>query len=72
MAPDSGTGGDTDGETDGDSDIDLGTDAAPEPWNADEVAPLRGLDAESFVPKGMLNAYRESERGPAPAPEEVA
>ena len=32
----------------------------------DDVARLRGLDAEDFVPKGMLAAYRESERGPAP------
>jgi small subunit ribosomal protein S5 len=38
----------------------------------DEVARLRGLDAESFVPKGMLAAYQESERGPAPDPVEVA
>jgi small subunit ribosomal protein S5 len=38
----------------------------------DEVARLRGLDAESFVPKGMLAAYQESERGPAPEPVEVA
>src|SRR6478609_7763473 len=30
----------------------------------DEVARLRGLDAEEFVPKGMLEAYNESERGP--------
>ena len=30
-------------------------------------------DADDFVPKGMLNAYRESERGPqAHVPEEVA
>ncbi len=39
----------------------------------DEVARLRGLDADSFVPKGMLAAYQESERGPqVQAPEEVA
>ena len=38
----------------------------------DEVARLRGLDPESFVPKGMLAAYRESERGPLPEPTEVA
>ena len=38
----------------------------------DEVARLRGLDAEEFVPKGMLAAYQESERGPAPDPVEVA
>jgi small subunit ribosomal protein S5 len=30
----------------------------------DEVARLRGLDADEFVPKGLLNAYRESQRGP--------
>ncbi len=29
----------------------------------DEVARRRGLDAEDFVPKGMLAAYRESQRG---------
>ncbi len=29
----------------------------------DEVARLRGLDADEFVPKGMLEAYRESETG---------
>jgi small subunit ribosomal protein S5 len=28
----------------------------------DEVAALRGLDADEFVPSGLLNAYRESER----------
>ena len=38
----------------------------------DEVARLRGLDPEDFVPKGLLAAYRESERGPAPEPFEVA
>ncbi len=38
----------------------------------DEVALLRGLDVESFVPKGMLNAYTETQRGPAPEPTEVA
>ena len=39
----------------------------------DEVARLRGLDAESFVPKGMLAAYNLSERGPQThVPEEVA
>jgi len=37
----------------------------------DEIAALRGLDAEEFVPKGLLNAYRESERGPVAAPAEV-
>ena len=30
----------------------------------DDIARLRGLDAEEFVPKGLLNAYRESQRGP--------
>ena len=30
----------------------------------DEVAKLRGLSPEEFVPKGLLEAYRESERGP--------
>jgi small subunit ribosomal protein S5 len=39
----------------------------------DEVARLRGLDADAFVPKGMLAAYNESQRGPQPhVPEEVA
>ena len=37
----------------------------------DEIAALRGLDPESFVPPALLRAYRESERGPAPAPFEV-
>ena len=37
----------------------------------DEVARLRGLDPEDFVPKGLLNAYKEAQRGPAPKPEEV-
>jgi small subunit ribosomal protein S5 len=30
----------------------------------DEIAKLRGLSPEEFVPKGLLAAYRESERGP--------
>jgi small subunit ribosomal protein S5 len=30
----------------------------------DEVARLRGLSAEEFVPKGLLDAYRETQRGP--------
>ena len=30
----------------------------------DEIARLRGLSPEEFVPKGLLAAYRESERGP--------
>jgi small subunit ribosomal protein S5 len=40
----------------------------------DEVARLRGLHADEFVPKGMLAAYNESQRGPQPpaAPEAVA
>ena len=37
----------------------------------DEVARLRGLSPEEFVPKGMLEAYKESERGPH-IPTEVA
>ncbi len=36
----------------------------------DEIARLRGLSPEEFVPKGLLEAYRESERGPL-AVEEV-
>ncbi|HLT16224.1 MAG TPA: 30S ribosomal protein S5 [Acidimicrobiales bacterium] len=38
----------------------------------DEIAKLRGLDPEEFVPKGLLNAYKETQRGPAPEPTEVA
>ncbi len=30
----------------------------------DDIARLRGLPAEEFVPKGLLAAYKESERGP--------
>jgi small subunit ribosomal protein S5 len=30
----------------------------------DEVARLRGLDADEFVPKGLLESYRETQRGP--------
>jgi small subunit ribosomal protein S5 len=37
----------------------------------DEIARLRGLDPEDFVPKGLLAAYNETQRGPAPAPVEV-
>ena len=37
----------------------------------DEIARLRGLSPEEFVPTGLLNAYRESERGPH-VPNEVA
>ena len=29
----------------------------------DEIAKLRGLDPEEFVPKGLWRAYQESERG---------
>ena len=36
----------------------------------DEIARLRGLDPEEFVPAGLLKAYRESERGPL-VPDEV-
>ena len=32
----------------------------------DEVARLRGLDAEEFVPKGLLDAYRATEKGGVP------
>ena len=35
----------------------------------DEIARLRGLDPEEFLPEGLWKAYKESERGPAePAP----
>ena len=37
----------------------------------DEVARLRGLSPEEFVPKGMLEAFRQAERGPH-IPDEVA
>ncbi len=37
----------------------------------DEVAKLRGLSPEEFVPKGLWNAYKETQRGPH-VPEEVA
>jgi small subunit ribosomal protein S5 len=37
----------------------------------DEIARLRGLAPEEFVPAGMLNAYKESQRGPH-VPDEVA
>ena len=37
----------------------------------DVIARRRGLAAEDFVPKGLLAAYRESERGPR-RPDEVA
>jgi small subunit ribosomal protein S5 len=38
----------------------------------DDIARLRGLDPEDFVPSGLLRAFRESERGPDAAPDEVA
>ena len=28
----------------------------------DEIARLRGIPADTFVPKGLLNAYNESEK----------
>jgi small subunit ribosomal protein S5 len=37
----------------------------------DEIARLRGLSPEEFVPKGLLDAYNESKRGPH-VPTEVA
>ena len=30
----------------------------------DDIARLRGLAPEEFVPKGLLEAFREAERGP--------
>ena len=36
-----------------------------------EVARLRGLSPDEFVPKGMLEAFRQAERGPH-VPDEVA
>jgi small subunit ribosomal protein S5 len=36
----------------------------------DDVARLRGLSPEEFVPKGMLEAFKEAERGPH-VPDEV-
>jgi small subunit ribosomal protein S5 len=38
----------------------------------DDIAKLRGLDPEDCIPKALLESYRESERGPAPEPFEVA
>jgi small subunit ribosomal protein S5 len=35
----------------------------------DKIATLRGIPADEFVPKGLLEAYRKSERGPG-APDE--
>jgi small subunit ribosomal protein S5 len=37
----------------------------------DEVAALRGLSPEEFVPTGLLQAFKEAERGPF-VPDEVA
>jgi small subunit ribosomal protein S5 len=37
----------------------------------DEIARLRGLSPEEFVPAGLLRAYKERERGPH-VPDEVA
>jgi small subunit ribosomal protein S5 len=34
----------------------------------DEIARLRGLDAEEFIPKALLAAYKESEKGVTPTP----
>jgi small subunit ribosomal protein S5 len=36
----------------------------------DEIARLRGIPADEFVPKGLLEAYEASERGPR-VPDEV-
>jgi small subunit ribosomal protein S5 len=38
----------------------------------DDIARLRGKSPEEVTPKGLLDAYRESQRGPHAAPEEVA
>ena len=38
----------------------------------DEIAKLRGLPVEDIIPAGLLKAYQETERGPAPEPFEVA
>lgn len=38
----------------------------------DEIAALRGLAVDEIIPAGLLRAYQESERGPAPEPTEVA
>ena len=38
----------------------------------DVVAALRGKSAEEVTPAGLLNAYRETNRLPAPPPQEVA
>jgi small subunit ribosomal protein S5 len=38
----------------------------------DDVARTRGKDPEEITPPGLLRAYRETNRGPAPEPTEVA
>jgi small subunit ribosomal protein S5 len=38
----------------------------------DVIAALRGKSAEEVTPVGLLNAYRETNRLPAPPPHEVA
>ena len=38
----------------------------------DEIAALRGLPVDEIIPAGLLRAYQEAERGPAPEPTEVA
>jgi len=37
----------------------------------DEIAALRGLPVDEIIPGGLLRAYQETERGPAPEPTEV-
>ncbi len=37
----------------------------------DEIARLRGLPADEIIPAGLLRAYEETQRGPAPDPVEV-
>jgi small subunit ribosomal protein S5 len=34
----------------------------------DEIAALRGIPADEFVPKGLLEAYRATEKGGVPGP----
>jgi small subunit ribosomal protein S5 len=38
----------------------------------DDVARTRGKAPEEITPPGLLRAYRETTRGPAPEPTEVA
>ena len=38
----------------------------------DDVARIRGKSPEEITPPGLLRAYRETTRGPAPEPTEVA